>query len=220
MMSLGPASMGNAELLAILLRGGTKKESALEIGHRLLAGAGGSLARLFGMSVESLCRTDGIGPCKAAEIRAAFELGKRFMAEKALDTGRPIVSARMVYDIMSPVLHALGHEECWVLYLDAANRLLTRERQTSGGLNSTVIDPHAVVRRAIEKGALGIILVHNHPSGNPCPSPADIKQTRILHNSSSACNLLLLDHIIVSQGKFFSFSDDRLYEGDDLVLAD
>lgn len=211
MMALGPESLGSAELLAVLLRSGTRDESALDLAHRMLRSADGSLLKLFDMSSDALQSIPGVGPCKAAGIMAAFELGKRFMSERP-STRKVIVSGpRKAYEIIAPRLRGLRHEECWVMYIAIGGKLLGTERQTVGGSGSTVIDPHAIIRRAIEKGARSIIVAHNHPTGNPEPSPADLQQTRLLERSAAACGLHLEDHIIVTEDSFFSFSDDRVY---------
>lgn len=212
MMQLGPAGMSNGELLAILLRNGTREESALDLARTVLNLADGRLCGLFNMSAEQLASVKGVGPCKAAEVMAAFELGKRFLEESAGVTERPVVSARMVYDLVAPRLKGIAHEECRVLFLNGANRLLCQECVCVGNSGETAIDVPRILRRALDTKATGTILVHNHPSGNPRPSGADVEMTKMLKTALNAVNLSLLDHVIVSDSRFFSFADDRLYE--------
>lgn len=211
MMRFGPASLSDGELIAVLLRSGSRTDSALDLSQRLLAMSGGHLTELFNMPYSRMSSIHGIGSVKVASVLAAFELGKRFLAEGSCIQKKPVVTSRMVYDIMIPSLKGLKHEECWVLLLNDSNYLLSKVRVTSGGGRSTVIDVRQVVRLALDRSASGIILVHNHPSGNPHPSEADITQTDSLHKASGTCGLELLDHVVVCDDSFFSFSDDKMY---------
>ncbi|MDO5321536.1 MAG: DNA repair protein RadC [Bacteroidia bacterium] len=211
MISAGPSGLSNGELLAIVLRNGSKGESALELARRLLESCG-SLAGLFNKTADWLKSFDGVGPCKSAEILAVFELGKRFMEESSGATKTPIVTARMVFDLVSPRLKGLAHEETRVLFLNAGNYLLSQEQIGVGDGVSTIIDVPRILRLALEKKASGMILIHNHPTGNPRPSEADIETTKSLRTALNALGLSLLDHVIVSDRKFFSFADDSLYE--------
>lgn len=211
MMRFGVASLSDGELIAVLLRSGNRTDSAIDLAQRLLAMSEGRLTGLFNLPSSKMYSIPGIGAVKVASVLAAFELGKRFMAEGSGIRKKPIVSARMVFDIMLPVLKGLKHEECWVLFLNDSSYLLSKSRVTSGGGRSTVIDVRQVVRLALDRSASGIILVHNHPSGNPHPSNADITQTDALHKASGACGLDLLDHVVVCDDSFFSFSEDRMY---------
>jgi DNA repair protein RadC len=169
MLSKGPEALSNAELLAILLGSGTKDMNAVEVAQTLLSKAGGSMLNLARMSVEKLCEISGIGQKKAVSIKAAMELGKKFALEKPDQELKSIISSEMAYEIMLPTMIGLDHEECWVMYLNRANYLIKKEKASSGGLTATVIDTKEVVRKALEAQASGIILFHNHPSGNPRP---------------------------------------------------
>lgn len=211
MIASGPSGLSNGELLAIVLRNGSKGESALELARRLLE-SGGSLAGLFNKTADWLKSFDGVGPCKSAEILAVFELGKRFMEESSGATKTPIVTARMVFDLVAPRLKGLAHEETRALFLNAGNYLLSQEQIGIGDGASTIIDVPRILRLALEKKASGMILIHNHPTGNPHPSKADIETTKSLKTALNALGLNLLDHVIVSDRKFFSFADDSLYE--------
>lgn len=211
MLSMGPSALGNSELLAILLRTGTAQESALELSQKLLRLCEGRLSELFNLSSDALVGLQGIGPCKAATVQAALELGRRFLLEESALDKNPIVSARMVFDAMIPLLKGVRQEECWVLFLNGSNYLLGKERVSIGDCRSTQIDISRIVRRALEKKAPALILVHNHPTGNPHPSKADADLTERLHSACNSLQIELLDHVIVSDDCFFSCADEKLY---------
>lgn len=210
MFEKGVSALGTAELLAVLLRNGDREGSALDLAQRILSSAEGSLTGLASLSADRLCSLPGVGECKAASVLAAIELGRRFMAEASHSMRKPVVSARDVYDIMAPLLKGRICEECWALFLNAHNCLISKQRMTSGGAGETVIDVRQIVRIALEKNALGIILVHNHPSGDPKPSPPDIKQTVALRKAADSCSIALMDHVIMSDGCYFSFADEKV----------
>lgn len=211
MMSLGPSGLSNGELLAILLRNGTAEESALDLARRLLGEAGGRLADLFNMTAERMKALPGIGPCKAAEVMAAFELGKRFLEESSGIPDKPLVSARSVYELTAPRMKGLAHEEIRVLFLNNRNCLMAQVQIGVGDSGSTVLDIPRILRHALERKATAIILIHNHPAGNPHPSVADLEMTKSLKTALNTLGISLLDHIIVSDSLFFSFADNRLY---------
>lgn len=212
MLDKGSVSLSNAELLAIMLRTGTEKLNALEIAQSMLRESEGRLEHLAGMSIENLCRFDGIGPSKAVTVAAAFELGRRCAYEVNSGNKLRLSSPKAVFRLMYPVLKDIAHEECWAVYTNKANILIGKDRLSSGGEDSTVIDNRMIVRRAIERKAFGVILVHNHPSGNALPSSADISQTRSLQNALKTCGLSLIDHVIISKGSYYSFTDETLSE--------
>lgn len=212
MLARGAGSLSDGELLAVLLRSGNRDESALDLARRLLSLSGGRLGTLFNLSQDKLCSLPGIGPCKAGSILAAFELGRRFLQEESSVVKTPLLTARQIYDRMIPQLKGLPHEECWILFLNEHNYLLDRIRVSSGGGSSTVIDIRQIIRIALDKGAASLILVHNHPTGNPTPSQADIRNTDDLRRGVGAVGLVLLDHVVVSDDSFFSFADDRMYQ--------
>lgn len=210
-MALGPSGLSNGELVAILLRNGTAEESALDLARKLLGEAGGSLAGLFNMTADRMKAIPGIGPCKAAEVMAAFELGKRFMEESSGISDKPLVSARSVYELAAPRMKGLGHEEIRVLFLNRQNRMMAQEQIGIGDSGSTVLDIPRILRHALERKASAIILIHNHPAGNPRPSNADLEMTKSLRTALNTIGISLLDHIIVADCQFFSFADNRLY---------
>ena len=212
MIERGSSSLSNAELLAILLRTGTGKQNVLEVAQTILAKVDGELDTLAGMSVDMLCETQGVGTSKAVTLVAAFELGRRWFSEEGVGKRRKITSPEEVFRMMYPLLRDLHSEECWLIYLNNANLCLGKERVSTGGPDSTVLDSRVVLRKACEKKASGIILVHNHPAGNACPSPADIERTKIIRNALKACEMSLVDHVIIGSHNYYSFSDERLID--------
>lgn len=212
MIRSGAAVLSNAELIAVLLRTGTGKMNALDVAREVLRGADGRLAEVAGMSVDRLCHVDGIGPGKAVAVAAAFELGRRIAAEDGVEKLPQMDSPRRVYMTMVPLLRDIRHEECWLLFLNHANRLIGKEMVSKGGMESTSIDKRIILRRVLDRKASGVILVHNHPSGTPYPSVEDIRQTRELGKALASCDLRLVDHVIVSGRSFYSFSDERVEE--------
>lgn len=210
MMERGAEALSNIELLAIMLRTGTEKKNVIDVARELLKSSDGKLNIIAGMSVESLCRTQGIGPSKAVTLAAAFELGRRCAAECITDSRTSISSPNIVFRMMLPMLRGLDHEECWVLFLNRANHLISKERISSGGIDSTILDCRTIARKAIEKSASGIILVHNHPSGSALPGTADIQATKQLDKALKTCEISLLDHVIIAEDSYYSFADEEV----------
>ncbi len=212
MMARGANALTDVELLAILLRTGTSTRNVVDVARELLRTADDRLGSVAAMSLDRLRQVEGIGPSKAVAVAAAFELGRRLALEVGMENVPRMDSPAKVYRVMLPLLRDLDHEECWVLFLNKSNGLISKERMTSGGQDFTVMDKRVVVRRAIEKKSASIILVHNHPSGNAMPSVEDINQTRDLGRALSACGLQLLDHVIVAGASYYSFSDEQVVE--------
>ena len=215
MMTKGAAALSNAELLAILLRTGTGSRNVVEVARELIHEAEGRLSDVAMMSVDRLCKINGIGPSKAVTVATAFELGRRLAEEAGLLVSSTLDSPAKVCRIMLPYMKGLEHEEFWVLFLNRANKLLAKERLSIGGQDSTVIDKRIVLRKAIEKKASGLILVHNHPSGSARPSPEDIRQTRDIGKVLSSCDLQLIDHVVIAGNGYYSFADEELVENND-----
>ena len=210
MLEKGTDALSNAELLAILLRTGTGGMNVVETARELLAGCGNRINEVAGMSTERLCQMKGIGPGKAVSIAAAFELGRRCAAEAAREQHTSISSPKDAVRLLLPHLRDLDHEECWVLFLNRANYLINKERITVGSGDATLIDIRTIIRRAIEKKATGIILSHNHPSGNAMPGKADIEETARLKKALGTCDISLIDHIVIASKSYYSFSDEEL----------
>ena len=211
MLSKGPGALSDAELLAILIGSGTRKGNVLEVANRLLSAAEGRLSRLSRMDPVEVMAMDGIGPGRYASIASALELGKRCCMENPGVVKTPMSDPAVVYRLMLPRLKGLDHEEFWVLFLTRANYLIHKEMLSLGGLSATVVDPRLVMRKALEKRACGIILVHNHPSGNPLPGDEDLKRTATLKKAADTFDISLLDHVIVCDDRFFSFADSQVY---------
>ena len=211
MLSRGAGSLSDGELLAVLLRSGSRDASALDLARQLLGLADGRLSTLFNLPQERMLSLPGVGPGKAASVIAAFELGRRFLQEESSVIKSPILTARRVHELMLPRLKGLQHEECWVLFLNDHQYLVGKVRLSTGGGSSTTIDIRQIIRMALDKAASALILVHNHPSGNPTPGPTDIRQTEALRKGVAAVGLTLLDHVVVADDCCFSFSDDRMY---------
>lgn len=208
MKAHGAESLSNAELLAILIRTGNQNKGALDLARDLLALSGNSLTRLSSMSLEAICKMPGIGPGKAMNIICALEIGRRFIEEGIDDKAQFLNSASDTFMMMLPRMKGLAHEEFWVIFLNPLKKVLGMERLTTGGHNSTVIDQKVIVKRALEQNASGIVIVHNHPSGNPLPSQADISETSLLHDNCKVFDIAIVDHIIMGADSFFSFADN------------
>ena len=219
LIAKGSSALGNAELLAILLRTGSGNKNVLEMSHELLAAAG-SLTELSAMSIDKMQAIGGIGKNKAATVTAAFELGRRFAAEGSRSPCRAITNASQIFSIMFPVLKGIDHEECLILYLNRANHILYKEKVSIGGLSSTTIDTNSILRKAIEKKADGIILVHNHPSGNPQPGKADVVETERLKKAAETFSISMLDHVIISDSGYYSFADQMIYDSSQISVAE
>ena len=204
----GMDSMGDAELLAILIQNGNKQKSALELAHDLMRRSRNRLSDLSRLSLRELMKTKGIGLAKAVSILAALELGKRRMAEQYLT--ETITGSASVAKYLQAKLMDLPHEVFAVLFLNRANRVRHFEIISSGGMTGTVADPRIILKKALEEEAVSIILCHNHPSGNLKPSRADEEITQKIHHAAKFFDIHLLDHIIVSTDGYFSFADDGM----------
>ncbi|MGN0202718.1 MAG: DNA repair protein RadC [Candidatus Cryptobacteroides sp.] len=210
MASKGAGALSNAELLAIVIGSGTQKENVLEVANRLLARSGGRLGTIASMSVQDMTETDGIGPGRSAVITAALELGKRRCLEDPGIERRPVSGPESIWKMMSPLLKGLLHEELWAVFLNRANYPVHKTMLSKGGSSATIMDPKIVVKEAIARHACGIVLVHNHPSGNPKPSGMDIRETENLKKAANLFDIALVDHIIICDDRYFSFADDEV----------
>ena len=205
----GPGAVGNAELLAIFIGSGVPGTNAVSVAHELLSSAGGRLSELCRRPPKQLMRMKGVGQARAVAIAAALELGRRYLAEAAARQAT-VNGPEDVVDMMLPLLKGLDHEECWALYLNRANVVIRKEKLTSGTVDCTLINSKQVLRRVLDEQAKAVILVHNHPSGSPLPGEADIKATRQLQLSLQAFDVKLYDHVIIADGAYYSFQDERI----------
>jgi len=210
MLHKGAGALSNVELLAILLRVGTGGKNVIEVAREVLKEGDSRLGCVADMSIDRLCRISGIGPSKAVAVAAAFELGRRVESEVSGRDALQIDGPKKVYRLMLPRLRDMGHEECWVLFLNRSNRVIGQEMVSRGAQDATLIDKRIILRRALEKSASAVIVVHNHPSGNPLPSVDDIEQTRELGKALKSCGLQLIDHVIVAGKSYYSFSDETV----------
>jgi len=200
----GARSVSNAELLAILIGSGTKKISAIDLANKILSDAG-SLRELARKDLSDLKKYKGVGLKKAVVISAAFELSRRIQSESALEKPQ-IMSPEDVAKIFIPRLSDLKKEILIVILLNTANRILKDVVVSEGNLNSSIIHPREVFKPAIDELAASIILVHNHPSGNPEPSKMDIEVTKQIYQAGEILGIKLLDHIIIAGDKFKSLA--------------
>ena len=205
----GRSALTNAELIAILIGSGNRKESAVELAKRILMDARESLSELSSYSVEKLMKFKGIGEAKAITIVAALELGRRRKSGKA-DLRQKINNSKQVFDLLLPLLGDLPHEEFWIVYLNNANRVLHMEQLSKGGITGTLVDIRLAMKKALDLGAVSIILAHNHPSGVINPSSADREITQKIIAASKTLDIKVLDHIIVTRNSFYSFADNNL----------
>lgn len=209
LMLKGRLALSDAELIAILIGSGTRNESAVSLSKRILVQAENNLNELGKFSMNDLMKFKGIGQAKAIAIIAAMELGRRRRAGEALER-RKIGASRTVFDYFQPIIGELPHEEFWVLYLNNANKILKSERLSQGGITATFVDVRVVFKEALQVGAVGIILAHNHPSGTLKPSSHDLRLTRQFKAAGETLDIKVLDHLIVTENAYFSFADEQL----------
>lgn len=205
----GARALSSSELLAILIGSGFEGNSAVRIGHDILASARGSLRRLSSQPVAALTALAGIGNARAVAIHAALELGRRMAAEERED-GVPVRGPRDVHEIFGQRLQDLPVEEFHVAILDSQHRLERDVTVTRGLLTSSLVHPREVFREAIAENAAAIILVHNHPSGDPTPSPDDRIATEQLVAAGRLLDIPVQDHVIVGRGRYVSFAEAGL----------
>lgn len=207
LMSRGETALTNAELLAILIGSGTRKKSAVELMQDILRVCDDKLARLSKMSIEELMAFNGIGEAKAITIKAAAEIGRRRTMERSDDSPQ-MTNASQVYEYMRPLMQDLPHEEFWAILLNNSSRIIKRTRISSGGLTATAVDVRMVLKEALIADATCIIVCHNHPSGQLRPSRDDQMLTDRLHTALNQINIKLLDHVIITDGTYYSFAED------------
>ncbi len=205
----GKAVLSDAELVAILIGSGNRDESAVDLCKRILASVDNNLNALGKLSIKQLMEFKGIGEAKAITIVGALELGRRRRLEDVKHVEK-IVSSRSVYDVMQPILGELPHEEFWILYLNNSNKVIRKNQLSKGGITGTLVDVRLVLKNALEVGATGLILCHNHPSGTLKPSESDKNITQKLKIAAESLDIKILDHLIVTEKAYFSFADENL----------
>lgn len=209
LMLNGRRYLTDAELIAILIGSGNKNETAVDLSKRILAFYNNDLDALGKASVGDLSKFRGIGEAKAIAIVAALELGRRRKETGAGDVIK-ITSSKDAFEVLLPVFADLNHEEFWILILNQANYVISKQLISKGGLAGTVADPKIIFKTALEHNAANIILAHNHPSGNLKPSAEDIRITKKMVEAGKMLDLCVLDHLIVTNKLFYSFGDEGL----------
>lgn len=205
----GTSALSEAELVAILIGSGTTKTSAVELAKKVLQLSKNNLNELARMGVKDLMKIKGIGEAKAITIVAALELGRRRKAQDVEEKPK-ISSSKDAFDLIQGDLMDLPHEEFWVLLLNRMNQVVKKKRISEGGVTGTVADPKIIYKLALEDLATGVIVAHNHPSGNLKPSQSDIDLTRKLKEAGKFLEVQLLDHLIIANRNYFSFADEGL----------
>ncbi|HAQ70733.1 DNA repair protein RadC [Salibacteraceae bacterium] len=208
-MAKGRSALSDAELIAILIGSGNKNESAVELSKKILSSVGNNLNRLGQLSLNDLMKFKGIGEAKAISIISALELGRR---RKTLgdDKTVKIESSITAFEALYPYLADLDHEQFYTMLLNRSNKVIDIVKISQGGVSGTVADSKLIFKSAVEKLASGIILAHNHPSGNLSPSQADITLTRKLQEAGKLLDISVLDHIIIANNEYFSFADQGM----------
>lgn len=206
----GRRALTDAELIAILIGSGSRNETAVELSKRILHHYDNDLNKLGKASINELSNFKGIGEAKAISIIAALEIGRR---RNDFETKTPDVigSSRDAYNIMRRHLVDLNHEEFWIILVGRSQKVLAKELVSKGGISATVVDPKIIFGIALQHQSTGIIMIHNHPSGNLKPSHNDIHLTKKLAEAGTMLEIKILDHLIISDSGFYSFADEGLF---------
>ena len=209
MQQRGAQQLSNAELFALLIGSGNKGESAVHLMQRLLSSVDNNILELHAMAIEKMMEWKGIGLAKAVKIKAALELGKRIHLTEPVKQLQCNSSAK-AYQLFQPTLSFLSHEEFWVAYLNHQNKVIAHHCLSKGGITSATVGLRLLLKKALEVGATGLLLAHNHPTGNLHPSEADLSLTKKIKVAAQAIDIQLLDHLIVSENGYFSFADENI----------
>ncbi|PJA07030.1 MAG: hypothetical protein COX70_08325 [Flavobacteriales bacterium CG_4_10_14_0_2_um_filter_32_8] len=209
LMLKGRNSLSDAELVAILIGSGSRKETAVQLSKKILSSINNDLNKLGKLTISDFTKFNGIGGAKAISIIAALELGRR-RKDTEVEKKETIKSSNDAYAIMQNVLSDLPHEEFWVVYLNRKNEILKKENISKGGINGTVADIKIIFKHAIEQLASSIVLFHNHPSGSINPSNEDMKLTKKIKETGILIDTPVIDHIIIGEKKYYSFADEGI----------
>ena len=209
MMTKGSEALSDAELIAILIGSGNADESAVTLSQRMLASCSGDLNSLGKWGLENFCTFKGMGPAKSLTVMAALELGRRRKLQERKERTR-ITSSVDIYELFHPLMADLPTEEFWVLLLNRSNRVIDKVRISSGGIDQTTADVRTILREALLARATQIVLVHNHPSGNIHPSQEDKRITERIKGAGHLMNISVIDHVIVTDGAYYSFNDEGI----------
>ena len=213
LLQSGEEGLSDAELLAIIIGSGSEEETALELARRLLSRFG-SFRSLAGASAGELSQVRGIGPAKAAQIKAALAIARRYAAER-VGPGTAVTGSEQLFRYMREKLHGLKKESFYALMLDTKHRVIREEQVAVGSLNESIVHPREAFHSAIRESAAKIIFVHNHPSGNPEPSPQDRRLTARLCQIGNLVGIQVLDHLIVGDETYYSFAEHGLVSADE-----
>lgn len=205
----GRHSLSDAELLALLIGSGNKRDSALDLAKAILAKGRNNLVELSRMGVGDLFQVRGIGKAKAVTILAALELGRR-RNEAEVIIREKITSSKDAYEILKSTIGDPPYEEFWIIILNRANRVIRKCSISEGGIAGTLVDPKKIFKTALDHHASSIILGHNHPSGHVEPSEADLKLTRKIKEAGNMLDVSVIDHLIIGENKFYSFADEGI----------
>lgn len=208
MLAKGISALSDAELIAILIRSGSRNQTAIDLARTILKDHDNNLHALGKLQMKDLTEHySGMGQTKGASLLAALELGKRRNQCEAVRLFS-VSSSRDVYRYFQPLLMDTPHEEFWVLYLNQSNKIIHRRKISQGGISETAVDIRIILKDAIEHLASGVILCHNHPSGNNKPSNADDLFTKKVKEAAKYMDIRVLDHLIVCQDSYFSYADE------------
>lgn len=209
MIAKGAKALSDAELIALLIGSGNTEESAVALAQRMLSTCAGDLSQLSKWEVEEYSRFKGMGPAKSVTVMAALELGRRRKLQERME--RPLITSSVdIYELFHPLLCDLPTEEFWVLLMNRSNRVIGKERISSGGIDQTTADVRTILREALLARATQIAVIHNHPSGNARPSQEDRRITERIKEAGRIMSIHLTDHVIVCDGAYFSFNDEGL----------
>lgn len=208
MVKNGAQSLSDAEILAIILRVGNQEKTAIDLARSMIKDLGG-FSGLDTRSIAEFCQIKGIGLAKAAQIKAAIELGKRLFQEEN-KASQTVESSEDVYKIVRPHLENLDREVFKILLLTSRNTIILDKNLFQGSLTESMVSPREIIKEALNYSAASIVFVHNHPSGQPSPSEEDKTVTRRLKNACDTVGVKVLDHIIVGKKSYYSFADSGL----------
>ncbi len=204
----GISALSDAELLAILLRTGTRDETVVELARRILASVQNNLDELGKLTISTLHKNfKGIGETKAITLIAALELGRRRKLARALER-KQMLCSNDIFAHFQPILADLPHEEFWIMTLNRQNKIIDTHCVSKGGMSATIVDTKIIMRHALDQLASALVVCHNHPSGNAKPSNSDVDLTLKLRDACRVLDLQLTDHIIVAGNNYYSFADN------------
>ena len=205
----GKSALSDSELLAIILGSGNNEDSAVELARKILASVDYNWQKLSKLSIKDLMKFKGIGEAKAISVAAALEIGRRKAAQEIPEKEK-VTSVNDSYKIFSQYLSDLQTEEFWAIFLDQKNHVIYKTQISKGGISGTLVDVRVIFRIAIEHFATSVVVAHNHPTGNLTPSQPDISITRRIKEAGDLLDIKLLDHLIIGENSFFSFSEQGL----------